>query len=146
MFGSLGSILPIPTISCSKRWRGDRWRCFFCCCFLGGWRGEGGKIKELFFRAKILYVLFWNRYFFTKYKEQVEKKLVTDLQDGWERGRFWSVGGGLLPMTDLKGHGCARSLKFFKVLNYQNSGLGIKTKWFHFRYAWKRENWYMYNY
>ena len=49
---------------------------------------------------------------------------------GWMvMGRFWSVGGGgLLPMTDLKGHGCAHSLKLFKVVNYQNSGLGIKTK------------------
>ena len=48
---------------------------------------------------------------------------------GWMvMGRFWSVGGGgLLPMTDLKGHGCAHSLKLFKVVNYQNSGLSIKT-------------------
>ena len=35
--------------------------------------------------------------------------------------RFWSVGeDGLLPMTDLKGHGCAFLLKFFIVVNYQN--------------------------
>ena len=37
---------------------------------------------------------------------------------GWMvMGRFWSVGGGgLLLMTDLKGHGCAHSLKLFKVV------------------------------
>ena len=35
-------------------------------------------------------------------------------------------------MADLKGHGCTRSLKFFKVLNYQNSGLGIKPSDFIF--------------
>ena len=44
-------------------------------------------------------------------------------------GRFWSVGGGgLLLMTDLKGHGCARSVKFFKSCKLSKLRAGHKNQ------------------
>ena len=85
----------------------------------------GGKIQELLLGQK-------HCMFCLEIKQDIKNKsnkLVTDLQDGWGYGRFLSVGGGgLLLMADLKGHNCACSLIFFKIVNYQNSGLGMKTK------------------